>query len=130
VGADRVVLAFLVDAYDEEELEDGDVITILHLHPAIAPFKAAILPLTKKLSDKSLELYNKLQKEFNVDYDEAGSIGKRYRRQDEAGTPYCITVDFDTLEDNTVTIRDRDTMQQFRIKIDEIRDFIKGKMEF
>lgn len=130
VGADRVVLAFLVDAYDEEELEDGDVRTVLHLHPAIAPFKAAILPLTKKLSEKSSELYSKLQKEFNVDYDEAGSIGKRYRRQDEAGTPYCITVDFDTLEDDTVTIRDRDTMQQFRIKIDEIRDFIKGKMEF
>lgn len=130
VGADRVVLAFLVDAYDEEELEDGDVRTVLHLHPAIAPFKAAILPLTKKLSEKSSELYSKLQKEFNVDYDEAGSIGKRYRRQDEAGTPYCITVDFDTLEDDTVTIRDRDTMQQFRIKIHEIRDFIKGKMEF
>ncbi|WML36302.1 glycine--tRNA ligase [Clostridium sp. OS1-26] len=130
VGADRVVLAFLVDAYDEEELEDGDVRTVLHLHPAIAPFKAAILPLTKKLSEKSSELYSKLQKEFNVDYDEAGSIGKRYRRQDEAGTPYCITVDFDTLEDDTVTIRDRDTMQQFRIKIDEIKDFIKGKMEF
>ncbi|MBI6872975.1 glycine--tRNA ligase [Clostridium aciditolerans] len=130
VGADRVVLAFLVDAYDEEELEDGDVRTVLRLHPAIAPFKAAILPLTKKLSEKSSELYSKLQKEFNVDYDEAGSIGKRYRRQDEAGTPYCITVDFDTLEDDTVTIRDRDTMQQFRIKIDEIRDFIKGKMEF
>ncbi|MTK13476.1 MAG: glycine--tRNA ligase [Clostridiaceae bacterium] len=130
VGADRVVLAFLVDAYDEEELEDGDVRAVLHLHPAIAPFKAAILPLTKKLSEKSSELYSKLQKEFNVDYDEAGSIGKRYRRQDEAGTPYCITVDFDTLEDDTVTIRDRDTMQQFRIKIDEIRDFIKGKMEF
>lgn len=130
VGADRVVLAFLVDAYDEEELEDGDVRTVLHLHPAIAPFKAAILPLTKKLSEKSSELYSKLQKEFNVDYDEAGSIGKRYRRQDEAGTPYCITVDFDTLENDTVTIRDRDTMQQFRIKIDEIKDFLKGKIEF
>ncbi|MBV7276378.1 glycine--tRNA ligase [Clostridiaceae bacterium UIB06] len=130
VGADRVVLAFLVDAYDEEELEDGDVRNVLHLHPAIAPYKAAILPLTKKLSEKSLELYSRLQKEFNVDYDEAGSIGKRYRRQDEAGTPYCITIDFDTLEDDTVTIRDRDTMQQFRIKIDEIKDFIKGKLEF
>ncbi|AYD39217.1 glycine--tRNA ligase [Clostridium fermenticellae] len=130
VGADRIVLAFLVDAYDEEELEGGDVRTVMHLHPAIAPFKAAILPLTKKLSDKASELYDELRRDFSVDYDEAGSIGKRYRREDEAGTPYCITVDFDTLDDNTVTVRDRDTMEQFRIKIDKIKDFLKEKVEF
>ena len=116
LGADRVALAFLVNAYDEEELEGGDVRTVLHLHPALAPFKAAILPLSKKLSEKSLEVFDMLSKKFNVDYDEAGSIGKRYRREDEIGTPYCITVDFDTLEDNTVTVRDRDTMEQIRIK--------------
>lgn len=130
VGADRIVLAFLVDAYDEEELEGGDTRTVLHLHPAIAPFKAAILPLTKKLSEKASEVYDELRRDFSVDYDEAGSIGKRYRREDEAGTPYCITVDFDTLEDSTVTVRDRDTMEQFRIKIDEIKNFLKEKVEF
>ncbi|MEW9096694.1 MAG: glycine--tRNA ligase [Clostridiaceae bacterium] len=130
LGADRVTLAFLADAYDEEELEDGDVRTVLRFHPAIAPFKAAVLPLTKKLSEKSLEIYSMLSKHFNVDYDEAGSIGKRYRREDEIGTPYCITIDFDTLEDNTVTIRDRDTMQQIRLSIDELVKFIEGKLEF
>ncbi|MBU5486253.1 glycine--tRNA ligase [Clostridium sp. MSJ-11] len=130
LGADRVTLAFLADAYDEEELEDGDVRTVLRFHPAIAPFKAAVLPLTKKLSEKSLEVYSMLSKHFNVDYDEAGSIGKRYRREDEIGTPYCITIDFDTLEDNTVTIRDRDTMQQIRLSIDELVKFIEGKLEF
>ncbi len=130
VGADRAVLAFLVDAYDEEEIQEGDSRTVLRFHPAIAPFKLAILPLTKKLSERATEIYHDLMKDFNVDYDEAGSIGKRYRREDEIGTPYCITVDFDTLEDNTVTVRDRDTMQQFRIKIDEIKDFIKEKIKF
>ncbi len=130
LGADRVALAFLVNAYDEEELEGGDVRTVLHLHPALAPFKAAILPLSKKLSDKALEVYAKLSKKFNVDYDEAGSIGKRYRREDEIGTPYCVTIDFDTLEDNTVTIRDRDTMNQVRISIDELEKFIEEKLEF
>ncbi|MGY0373598.1 glycine--tRNA ligase [Clostridium sp. JNZ J1-5] len=130
LGADRVALAFLVDAYDEEELENGEVRTVLHLHPALAPFKAAILPLSKKLSDKALEVYEKLSKKFNVDYDEAGSIGKRYRREDEIGTPYCITVDFDTLENNTVTVRDRDTMDQIRINIDELEKFIEEKIEF
>lgn len=130
LGADRVALAFLVNAYDEEELEGGDVRTVLHLHPALAPFKAAILPLSKKISDKALEVYAKLSKKFNVDYDEAGSIGKRYRREDEIGTPYCITIDFDTLEDNTVTIRDRDTMNQVRISIDELEKFIEEKLEF
>ncbi len=125
LGADRVVLAFLVDAYDEEELEGGDVRNVLHLHPALAPFKAAVLPLSKKLSDKSQEVYSMLSKKFNIDYDEAGSIGKRYRREDEIGTPYCITVDFDTLEDNTVTIRDRDTMNQIRVNINELEKFIE-----
>jgi len=130
LGADRVVLAFLVNAYDEEELEGGDVRTVLHLHPALAPFKAAVLPLSKKLSEKSLEVFAMLSKNFNVDYDEAGSIGKRYRREDEIGTPYCITVDFDTLEDNAVTIRDRDTMKQIRVNIDELEKFIDEKLKF
>ncbi|WP_291637174.1 glycine--tRNA ligase [Clostridium sp.] len=130
LGADRVVLAFLANAYDEEELEGGDTRTVLHLHPALAPFKAAILPLSKKLSEKALQVYAMLGKKFNVDYDEAGSIGKRYRREDEIGTPYCITVDFDTLEDNTVTIRDRDTMDQIRISIDGLEDFIEEKLQF
>jgi len=130
LGADRVALAFLCNAYDEEELEGGDVRTVLHFHPALAPFKAAILPLTKKLSEKSFEVYSMLSKKFNVDYDETGSIGKRYRREDEIGTPYCITIDFDTLEDNTVTIRDRDTMKQVRMSIDELTKFIEEKIEF
>ncbi|AYF53806.1 glycine--tRNA ligase [Clostridium botulinum C] len=130
LGADRVALAFLVDAYDEEELENGDTRTVLHLHPALAPFKAAILPLSKKLSEKALEVYGKLSKKFNIDYDEAGSIGKRYRREDEIGTPYCITVDFDTLQDNTVTVRDRDNMTQVRLKIEELEKFLEEKIEF
>lgn len=130
LGADRVTLAFLINAYDEQELEGGDVRTVLHLHPALAPFKAAILPLSKKLSDKANEVYDMLKKDFNVDYDETGSIGKRYRREDEIGTPYCITIDFTTLEDSTVTIRDRDTMEQFRITIDKLKDFIAQKIEF
>lgn len=130
LGADRVALAFLCDAYDEEELEGGDVRTVLHLHPALAPFKAAVLPLSKKLSDKATEVYDMLRKHFNVDYDEAGSIGKRYRREDEIGTPYCITIDFDTLEDNQVTLRDRDTMQQLRLNIDELQAYIEEKLVF
>ena len=129
LGADRVTLAFLVDAYDEEELEGGEVRNVLHFHPTLAPFKAAVLPLSKKLSEKALDVYGILSKKFNVDYDEAGSIGKRYRREDEIGTPYCITVDFDTLEDDTVTIRDRDTMDQIRVKIDELDKFIENKLE-
>lgn len=130
LGADRVALAFLVDAYDEEELEGGDSRTVLHFHPAISPFKAAVLPLSKKLSEKALEVYATLSKKFNIDYDEAGSIGKRYRREDEIGTPYCITVDFDTLENDTVTVRDRDTMIQIRLNINEIEKFIEEKIEF
>lgn len=129
-GLDRTVLAVLCQAYEEEEIAEGDVRTVLHLHPAIAPYKMAILPLSKKLSDKANDLYTKLSKKFMCDYDEAGSIGKRYRRQDEVGTPYCITVDFDTLEDNTITIRDRDTMEQIRININEIENWMKDKFEF
>ena len=130
LGADRVALAFLCDAYDEEELEGGDVRTVLHLHPALAPYKAAILPLQKKLSDKADEIYSMLVKHFSIDYDVSGSIGKRYRRQDEIGTPYCFTVDFDTLENNTVTVRYRDTMEQERIAIDKIQDFLDEKVQF
>ena len=130
LGADRVALAFLCNSYDEEEVAEGDVRTVLHLHPALAPYKAAVLPLSKKLSDKAMEVYESLSKKFMCDYDEAGSIGKRYRREDEIGTPYCITIDFDTLEDGAVTIRDRDTMQQERVKIEELESWIEKKMEF
>ena len=130
VGADRVTLAFLCDSYEEEEIAEGDTRTVLHLHPALAPYKVAILPLSKKLSDKAKEVYEKLSKKFMCDYDEAGSIGKRYRREDEIGTPYCVTVDFDTLEDNTVTIRDRDTMEQIRLEISEVEKWIEEKIEF
>lgn len=130
LGADRVTLAFLCSAYDEEEVGEGDVRTVLHFHPAIAPVKAAVLPLSKKLSEKATEVYHMLSKNFNVEYDEAGSIGKRYRRQDEIGTPFCITYDFDSLENNTVTVRDRDTMEQIRIGIDELEGYLKEKMEF
>lgn len=130
LGADRVALAFLVDAYDEEEVKEGDSRIVLHLHPALSPFKAAILPLTKKVSEKANEVYDLLRMKYNVDYDEAGSIGKRYRREDEIGTPYCITVDFQTLDDQTVTVRDRDTMTQVRLNIDELDKFIEDKMKF
>ena len=138
LGADRVALAFLVDAYDEEviDAEKNDVRTVLHLHPALAPFKAAVLPLSKKLGDKATEIYEELSKYFMVDYDETGSIGKRYRREDEIGTPLCITVDFETVgddekvADNCVTVRDRDTMEQVRIPISELRSYIEKKLEF
>ena len=115
LGADRVTLAFLCNAYEEEEIAEGDVRTVLHLHPALAPYKVAVLPLSKK---------------FMCDYDEAGSIGKRYRREDEIGTPYCVTIDFDTLEDESVTIRDRDTMEQVRVKISELEAWLAEKVEF
>ena len=130
LGCDRVALAFLCNAYDEEEIAEGDVRTVLHLHPALAPYKVAVLPLSKKLSEKAEEVYSKLSKKFMCDYDEAGSIGKRYRREDEIGTPYCVTIDFDTLEDNCVTIRDRDTMEQVRVKIDELENWLEEKIEF
>lgn len=130
VGADRVALAFLVDAYDEEDLEGGDVRTILRLHPALAPFKAAVLPLSKKLSEGAQRVYGMLSKKFMVDYDETGSIGKRYRRQDEIGTPFCVTYDFDSVNDNMVTVRERDSMEQVRIPIDELVKYIEEKIEF
>ena len=130
LGADRVALAFLVEAYDEEELEGGDTRTVMHIHPALAPYKAAVLPLSKKLSEKALEIYGELAKKFNVEYDEGGSIGKRYRRQDEIGTPYCITVDFDTENHQSVTIRDRDTMKQDRVKISELESYIEKSLIF
>lgn len=130
LGADRVALAFLVDAYDEEELQDGDVRTVMHLHPALAPFKAAVLPLSKKLSEKALDVYAELSKYFSVDFDETGSIGKRYRRQDEIGTPYCITIDFDTLEDGAVTVRNRDTMEQERLNTSELVSYIEKSLVF
>ncbi len=133
LGADRVALAFLCEAYDEEVVdpEKNDTRVVMHLHPALAPYKAAVLPLSKKLSEKAKEVYTMLSKHFMVDYDEAGSIGKRYRRQDEIGTPFCITYDFDSLEkDNCVTIRDRDTMEQVRVPIDELVKYIEEKIEF
>lgn len=130
LGADRVALAFLCDAYDEEQIDQKDTRTVLRLHPALAPFKAAILPLTKKLQDKSDEIYDELSKYFMVDTDVSGSIGKRYRRQDEIGTPFCITVDFETLEDNCVTIRFRDSMKQERVKISTLKEFIEKSLEF
>ena len=138
LGADRVALAFLVDAYDEEVIDEAknDVRTVLHLHPALAPFKAAVLPLSKKLGDKAGEIYEELSKYFMVDYDETGSIGKRYRRQDEIGTPLCITIDFETVgdentpADNCVTVRDRDTMEQVRLPISELKEYIEKKIQF
>ena len=128
LGCDRVTLAFLCNAYEEQEIAEGDVRTVLHLHPALAPYKVAVLPLSKKLSEKAEEVYAKLSKNFMCDYDEAGSIGKSYRREDEIGTPYCVTIDFDTLEDECVTIRDRDTMEQVRVKIDELESYIQDKI--
>lgn len=130
LGADRVALAFLCEAYDEEQLKNGETRVVLHLHPALAPYKAAVLPLQKKLSPKADEVYEMLLKHHNVDYDLSGSIGKRYRRQDEIGTPYCITIDFDTLEDGCVTVRDRDSMEQIRIAIDALPAFLEEKESF
>ncbi len=130
LGADRVTLAFLCEAYDEETLEDGETRTIFRFHPALAPVKAAVLPLSKKLSEEATKVYAELAKHFNVEFDEAGSIGKRYRRQDEIGTPFCITFDFDSLEDQMVTVRDRDTMAQERIAICDLVKYIEEKMIF
>ena len=125
-----MVLAILDNSYDEEVLENGETREVMRFSPYLAPYKLAVLPLSKKLSDKANEVYDKLSKKFMCDYDEAGSIGKRYRREDEIGTPFCITVDFDTLEDESVTIRDRDTMEQVRVKIDEIEKWIEEKIQF
>ncbi len=130
LGADRVTLAFLCEAYDEEELEGGDVRTVLRFHPALAPVKAAVLPLSKKLSDDALKVFEELSKHFNCDFDDASSIGKRYRRQDEIGTPFCVTYDFDSKEDGAVTVRDRDSMKQERIKISELKDYFLEKIQF
>ena len=130
LGADRVTLAFLCSAYDEEELEGGDVRTVMHFHPAIAPVKVAVLPLSKKLSEQAEEIYTKLSKTYNCEFDDRGNIGKRYRRQDEIGTPFCITYDFDSVEDGAVTVRDRDSMEQERIKIDELEAYFADKFKF
>ena len=132
LGADRVALAFLVDAYDEEVLdaEKNDVRVVLHLHPALAPFKAAVLPLSKKLSEEAGEVYDMLSKTFMVDFDETGSIGKRYRREDEIGTPFCITYDFESKEDGCVTVRERDSMEQVRIPIAELEAYIAERIKF
>ncbi len=131
LGVDRAVLAFLCNAYDEEELEGGDTRVVLHLHPALAPYKAAVLPLQKnKLGGLASEIHAELSKYFPVEYDETGSIGKRYRRQDEIGTPFAICVDFDTESTGTVTVRDRDTMQQERVAISDLRKYIEDRMVF
>jgi glycyl-tRNA synthetase len=130
LGVERCVLAVLSNAYDEEEVGENDVRTVMHLHPALAPFKAAVLPLSKKLGEKALAIYDELSKYFMVDYDEAGSIGKRYRREDEIGTPFCITVDFDTETDGCVTIRERDSMTQERIKLEDVKAYIESKLDF
>ena len=130
IGADRLTLALLCEAYDEEKLENGETRVVMHFNPAIAPYKVAILPLQKNLSEKAKEVYSLLSKEFMCDYDEAGSIGKRYRRQDEIGTPFCVTIDFDTLENNSVTIRDRDSMQQIRLDINQLVPYISEKIKF
>ena len=138
LGVERLFLSLLVEAYDEEviDAEKNDTRVVMHFHPTIAPFKVAVLPLSKKLSDKAMEIYNDLSKDFVVDYDDAGSIGKRYRREDEIGTPFCVTVDFETVgddntpADNAVTVRDRDTMEQVRIPISELHNYIAEKVKF
>ncbi len=132
LGADRVTLAFLVDAYDEQVVDEakGDTRVVMHFHPALAPFKAAVLPLSTKLSEKAGEVYEMLAKKFMVDFDDAGSIGKRYRRQDEIGTPVCITYDFESENDGAVTIRDRDTMEQVRVPIAELESRLEELIRF
>ncbi len=130
LGCDRVTLAFLCEAYDEETLEGGDVRTVLHFHPALAPVKIAVLPLSKKLNEGAEKIYTELSKYYNCEFDDRGAIGKRYRREDEIGTPYCICYDFDSENDGQVTIRDRDTMQQVRIPIAELRQWFDDKFDF
>ncbi len=132
LGADRMTLALLVEAYDEEviDAEKNDVRVVMHFHPTIAPFKVAVLPLSKKLSPEATEVYTQLSKDFMTDFDETGSIGKRYRREDEIGTPLCVTYDFDSKEDNCVTVRDRDTMEQVRIPISELNAYVAEKIKF
>lgn len=130
LGCDRATLAFLCNSYEEQKISDDDTRIVLHLHPFLAPVKAAVLPLSKKLSEGASKVYDMLSKKFNVEYDEAGSIGKRYRRQDEIGTPYAITYDFESENDNCVTVRDRDTMEQVRVKIDELEKWLEDKMDW
>ena len=130
LGADRVTLAFLCGAYDEEELEGGDMRTVLRFHPFLAPVKAAVLPLSKKLGEGAEKVYAELSKDWNCEYDDRGAIGKRYRRQDEIGTPFCITYDFDSETDGMVTVRDRDSMEQERVAISELREYFRNKFEF
>lgn len=130
LGCDRVALAFLCNSYEKEEIAEGDTRIVLRLHPFLAPYKVAVLPLSKKLSEKAEDVYENLSKKFMCDYDEAGSIGKRYRREDEIGTPFCVTIDFETENDNSVTIRDRDTMEQVRVKIDELEKWLEEKIQF
>ncbi len=130
LGADRVVLAFLCSAYDEEDLGGGDMRTVLHLHPALAPVKIGVLPLSKKLAERTEEIYTELSKYYNCEYDDRGNIGKRYRRQDEIGTPYCVTYDFQSEEDDAVTVRDRDSMEQVRIPISGLKTFFDEKLSY
>ena len=130
VGLDRLVLMTLCDAYDEEAVGEGDTRIVMHLSPAVAPYKAAILPLSKKLEEKAREVEQELAKYLNVIYDDTGSIGKRYRRQDAVGTPFCVTIDFDTENDGAVTVRDRDTMAQVRLPISELRAYLEEKVFF
>ena len=125
-----MTLAFLVEAYDEEEISEGDTRVVMRFHPALAPIKAAVLPLSKKLGEGATKIYHELSKSFMCEYDESGSIGKRYRRQDEIGTPYCITVDFDTEKDGCVTVRDRDTMEQERVSIDKLEQYILERIKY
>ena len=132
LGADRMVLAFLCSAYDEEVLDEekNDVRTVLHFHPVLAPVKIGVLPLSKKLNEGALKIYEQLSKKYNCEYDDRGNIGKRYRRQDEIGTPFCVTYDFDSEEDGSVTVRDRDTMEQVRVKIEELDAYFADKFVF
>lgn len=130
LGADRVTLAFLCGAYDEEELEGGEMRTVLHLHPALAPVKVGVLPLSKKLAPGAEKIYTELSKFYNCEYDDRGNIGKRYRRQDEIGTPFCVTYDFDSETDGAVTVRDRDSMDQVRVPIQELKSYLDQKLEF
>lgn len=130
VGVDRLMLMFLCDAYEEQKIDENDSRVVLHLHPYLAPIKIAVLPLSRKLSEEALKIYDMLSKKYNVDFDETGSIGKRYRRQDEIGTPFAITYDFDSPTDNCVTIRLRDSMEQVRVKIDELLDWFEDKFDF
>ena len=125
-----MVLAFLCAAYDEEELEGGDVRTVLHFNPALAPVKIGVLPLSKKLNEGAEKIYTELSKYYNCEYDDRGNIGKRYRRQDEIGTPFCVTYDFESEEDGAVTVRDRDTMEQERVKIDDLKAYFEKKFEY